>query len=367
MGFKKRQRKLFPIKRLFTKGASRKQIGLPPGSLIRSGEAAPTKITLITYDNNHCDEKTVSKIEDCFEVKKNVSGVSWINIDGLSDIDMLQKLGNHFEIHPLVLEDILNTDQRPKLDDHDNYLFVILKMLYIEGPEKGVTTEQVSMVLGKHFVISFQEKEGDVFDPIRRRLREGKGVIRSRAADYLAYALIDSIVDYYFVILEHFDQEISKLEEEVIMGAARGTAQNIHHLKREMVFLKKNVWPLRELISNLQRFPTPLISRGTQPFLKDVYDHAIHVVESIESFRDMLSGIHDIHLSEMSNRMNEVMKVLTIFASIFIPLTFIAGVYGMNFEYMPELHWHWGYFVVLGVMASVSLGMLIYFKKRNWL
>lgn len=367
MAPRKPKRKPFQIKRLLTKSSSSKKVGMPPGSLVSSGEITPTKITLITYDNAHFEEKTVSSIEDCFAVKKSTSGVSWINIDGLSDLEMLKKLGEHFEIHPLVLEDILNTDQRPKLDDYDNYLFVIVKMLYVETPEKGITTEQVGLILGKHFVISFQEKEGDVFQAIRRRLREGKGTIRTRGADYLAYALLDSIVDNYFIILEHLDTAISKLEEELMTKTAPDFGRRIHYLKRELIFLKKQVWPLRELISNLQRFPTGLVSRSIQPFLRDVYDHTVQVADALESFRDMTSGIHDIHLSEISNRMNEVMKVLTIFAAVFIPITFIAGVYGMNFQYMPELQWKWSYFVVLGVMAVMALGMLAYFKKKDWL
>lgn len=351
----------------FMKTRSQKT-GLPPGSLVHIGEkkAGETKITVLDYSDTGFQEMETFAIEECF-IFKDKPTVTWINIEGLHRIETIEKLGECYGFHPLVLEDILNTDQRPKLEDYESYLYIVLKMLLNEtSPE--VVTEQISLILGPNFVISLQEGlEGDVFNPIRERIRAGKGRIRNMGADYLAYSLIDAVVDNYFVILEKMGERIEELEDELLTGPTTDTLHEIHELKREMIFLRKAVWPLREVISALQRDETFLVGDPTRVYLRDVYDHTIQVIDAIETSRDMLAGMLDIYLSSISNRMNEVMKFLTVIGTIFIPLTFIAGVYGMNFEFMPELKWRWGYFSVWAVMAAIGMFMLLYFKRKRWL
>jgi magnesium transporter len=293
--------------------------------------------------------------------------VSWINVDGLHDIEIIQQVGDCQGLHPLVLEDILNTDQRPKLEDYGDYLYIVLKMLY-KQEGGGISTEQVSLVLGSNFVISFQEGiKGDVFNPVRERLRSGKGRIRGMGADFLAFSLMDAIVDNYFVVLEEVEERIEALEEEVVASPSAKTVQKLHRLKRDMIFLRKAVWPLREVLAALTRRESKLITEAVVVYLRDVYDHTIQVIDSIETSRDLLAGMLDIYLSSISNRTNEVMKVLTIIATIFMPLTFIVGLYGMNFKYMPELEWRWGYPAVLLLMVLTTIAMLIYFRRKKWL
>ena len=312
------------------------------------------------------EEKEAKEVEECFPFKDKPT-VTWINIDGIQRIDVIEKIGKHFNLHPLALEDIVNTGQRPKMEDFVDYIFVVLKMLYYDEKERETKAEQLSLVLGPNWVISFQENEGDVFDPIRERIRADKGRIRKMGADYLVYALIDAVVDNYFLILEKIGEKIEEIEDELVANPAPETLQAIHNLKRQMIFLRKSVWPLREVISRLERWESQLINKSTDIYLRDVYDHTIQVIDAIETFRDMLSGMLDIYLSSVSNRMNEVMKVLTIIATIFIPLTLVAGLYGMNFRYMPELEWPWGYPLVLFFMFAIGVLMLIYFRKKKWL
>ena len=347
--------------------ASRK-VGLPPGTLVHIGEKRTEKvrITVIDYDEAQSQEKEVKTIEECFPFKEKPT-VTWININGIHDVEIIEKIGKHFEIHPLVLEDIVNAGQRPKMEDFENYIFVILKMLLYDEEKKEIKPEQVSLILGPNFVITFQEREGDVFNPIRDRIRKAKGRIRKMKADYLAYALIDTIVDNYFVVLEKLGEWIDALEEELVTNPTPETLQTIHTLKRELIFLRKSVWPLREAVNNLERGESPLIHESTGIYLRDVYDHTIQVIDTIETFRDMVSGMLDVYLSSVSNRMNEVMKVLTIIATIFIPLTFIAGIYGMNFKYIPELEWHWGYAGALILMGLIAFVMILYFRNKKWL
>jgi magnesium transporter len=342
--------------------------GLPPGELIHIGEkkTEKVKITVIDYSPDKFQEKEVKKAEDCFPFKRKPT-VTWINIDGLHQIDVIEKLGECFEIHPLVQEDILNTDQRPKIEDFEKYIFIVLKMLYTDEKTHEIHSEQVSLILGSNFVISFQESIGDVFDTIRERIRNSKGRIRKMGADYLAYGLIDAIVDNYFSILEKIGEKIEGIENEIVADPTPEKLQIIHNLKREMIYLRKSVWPLREVISGLQRGESRLVKKPTQIYLRDLYDHTIQVMDTIETFRDMTSGMLDIYMSSVSNKMNEVMKVLTIFAAIFIPLTFIAGVYGMNFQFMPELDWKWGYFAALFGMLAVGVSLLFYFRRKKWL
>ncbi|MBN1160764.1 MAG: magnesium/cobalt transporter CorA [Dehalococcoidales bacterium] len=342
--------------------------GLPPGTLVYVGEkkVEKVKISIIDYDENQITEKAAATIEECFPFKDKPN-VTWINIDGLHEVDIIEKLGSHFGLHPLLLEDILNTEQRPKLEESENYIFFVLKMIFSVDKDEEMQAEQVSIILGPNFVISFQERQGDVFDAVRDRIRKSKGRIRRVGADYLAYALLDAIVDSYFSVLENVGEKIEDTEQQLTVNPSTQTLQLIRKLKNEMIFLRKSVWPLRELISGFQRLETSLVQQLTGVYIRDVYDHTIQVIDTIESYRDMISGMLDIYLSSISNRMNEVMKVLTIFASIFIPLTFFAGIYGMNFENMPELSWQWGYFGLLGFMAIIIIVLVIYFKRKKWL
>ncbi len=345
-----------------------KKSGLPPGTLVHVGERREdeVRITLLDYDRNNLEEKKVTDIGDCLSLKDKPT-VSWINIDGIHHIDVIEELGEKFSLHPLLLEDILNTDQRPKIEDFDDYLFIVLKMLFYDKKEHEFRSEQVSLILGPNYVVSLQESIGDVFDPVRERIRAGKGRIRSKGPDYLAYSLIDSIVDGYFLILEEVGEEIEDLEDELIHEPDQKTLEQIHRLKRELVLLRRSVWPLREAVNKLEREPSALIDESTKIYLRDIYDHVIQVIDSIENYREMISGMLDIYLSSVSNRMNEVMKVLTIIATIFIPLTFIAGVYGMNFEYMPELRWQYGYHLVWMIMVLTAFSMFLYFRRKRWL
>lgn len=345
-----------------------RKTGLPPGSLIHIGERKTerTRIAIIDYDERNFEGKKAKTVEECFPFKDKAT-VTWINVDGVHDSDIIGKMGEHFGVHPLILEDIMNTAQRPKMEDMGDYIFIVVRMISFEAKKKGVLSEQVSLIVGSNFVISFQEGEGDVFDPIRERIRSDKGRLRKMGPDYLAYALIDAIVDNYFLVLEKLGEQVEFLEEELVTDPGRKTIEVLHTLKREMIYLRKSVWPLREVISGVARSGSPLIKESTGIFLRDVYDHTIQVIDTIETYRDMLSGMLDIYLSSVSNRMNEIMKVLTIIATIFIPLTFIAGIYGMNFQYMPELRWRWGYFATLAWMAVVGVFMLIYFRRKKWL
>ena len=315
-----------------------KKSGLPPGTLIHIGERRDEKpkITIIDYDDASFREKTTEEISECFPFK-NTPSVTWINVEGLHQVDILEQLGGCYGLHPLVLEDILNTDQRPKMEDYDSYLYIVLKMLHFEEPTGTIIPEQISLVLGENFVISFQEGiDGDVFQPLRERLRNNKGRIRKLGADYLMYSLIDAIVDNYFTILERTGDAIEDIEETVLGNPSTETLNSIHVLKREMIFLRKAVWPLREVVSGIERGDSDLVKGPTKVFLRDVYDHTIQVMDTIETFRDMASGMLDIYLSSVNNRMSAVMKVLTIIATIFMPLTFIAGIYGMNFNTCPS-------------------------------
>lgn len=340
--------------------------GLSPGTLAIDGKhtEGPVRITVIDYDAAHFTERLVASVEDCYPFR-DTETVTWINIDGLGNTAVIEKIGRHFQVHPLILEDILNTGQRPKMEDLEDYLYVNLKMLQLAGPDKKIKGEHVSMIIGPNYLISFQEDAGDVFDPVRERIRKD-GRIRRFGPDYLAYALIDDIVDNYFLVMEHLEEQAEDLEEELVQNATPALLQKINHLKKDMIFLRKSVWPLREVITGMERSESPIIRDTTVIYLRDVYDHVIQVIDTLETIRDMVSGMIDIYLSSLSFRMNEIMKVLTLIATIFIPLTFVAGVYGMNFHYMPELAWEYGYITVWGVMISMVVAMLLYFRKKHW-
>ena len=347
---------------------SRKKIGLSPGTLIHIGDkkVGEIKMSLMNYDQGQLIEKELTSIEDAFPYK-DTPPVTWINVDGLHDVDIIDRIGRHFDIHPLTLEDIVNTGHRPKAEDFEDYDYIVLKMLTYDEDQSHIKAEQVSLILGPHYLISFQETEGDVFNFVRERIRKAKGRIRKSGCDYLAYALIDAIVDHYFLVLEKLGEKIELLEVDLLDDTQTENLQSIHHLKREIIFFRKQVWPIREILSTLMKEEAALIQETTQIFIRDLYDHTIQVMDTIESFRDVLSGLQDLYLSTVSNRMNEVMKVLTIMATIFIPLTFIAGIYGMNFEFMPELKWPWAYPALWTLLITIFVFMIFWFKKKKWL
>lgn len=341
--------------------------GLPPGTLVHTGRKRKSrvKVTVIDYDATKHDEKVLGRDQDCDPFTETPT-VTWINVDGVHDKQIIEKFGSHFGLHPLVMEDIMSTGQRPKVEDMGNYLYVVVKMLYKEAGKDEITAEQVSLIIGKTFVVSFQEREGDVFDAVRDRIRQSKGRIRQMGPDYLAYSLIDAVVDNYFNVLEDLGEKAELLEDEVIGDADKHMIEEIHDLKNELIYIRKCISPLREAANALSR-GSDLISGEAALYFRDVQDHTIRVIESLESLRDLTSGLRDTYLTSISNRMNEVMKVLTIIATIFIPLTFVAGVYGMNFEYMPELKWPWAYPAVWMVMVAVGIGMTSYFRRKKWL
>jgi len=345
-----------------------KKMGLPPGTLVHIGKKRmeEVKISIIDYDEEHLQEKETKSIEECFPYK-NKPTVTWINVDGLHEIKVVEEIGKCFNLHPLILEDIVDTDQRPKIKDFRDYIFIVLKMLYYDKKDNEIQVEQVSLILGKNYVISFQEREGDVFNAIRERIRNNIGRIRKLGADYLVYALIDAIIDNYFIIIEKLGEKIENLEDKVSSRPKPANLRVIHRLKRDLIFLRKSVWPLREVISILERGESSLILESTNVYLRDIYGHTIQVMDTVETLRDMTSGMLEIYLSSVSNRMNEIMKMLTIVATIFIPLTFITGIYGMNFRYMPEIKWFWGYPIVLLGMLIIGIVMLIYFKRKKWM
>jgi len=345
-----------------------RKAGMPPGSLIHVGErkAERTRITLIRYNDTEYEEREVTNAAECLP-PEGFRGVTWVNVDGLHDAEVLHRIGELFGLHPLMLEDVLNTRQRAKLDDYGAYLFMVVKVLDYNVESEEMITEQISFVLGEGLVLSFQEVEGDIFDPIRERLRANSPRLRGNGADYLVYTLLDAVVDHYFVVLEALGEEIETLEDAVLSDPGPEDLQQLHALRQAMLFFRRSVWPLREVINHLERGETQFVGEETRPYLRDVYDHTIQVIETIETAREMLTGMHDIYLSALSNRMNAVMKVLTVIGTIFIPLTFLVGVYGMNFDFMPELHWRWSYPVLWIFMIGISLGMLAIFRRKQWL
>lgn len=342
--------------------------GLPPGTLVHIGErkTEQVRITVVEYDDANFRTRQTGSVEEC-SLYKDKPGTTWINVNGIHQVKTIEEIGNCFDLHPLLLEDVLDTGQRPKMEDYGEYAFIVLKMLHYNETDKELGSDQVSLILGRNYVISFQEGEGDAFNGIRERVEAAKGRIRKMGADYLVYSLVDSVVDNYFFILEKLGEEIESLEDELLVHPRTTVLQAIQHLKREMVVLRRAVWPLREVLNVMQRGDSALVTSSTRIYLRDVYDHTVQVIETAETYRDIIAGMLDIYMSSVSNRLNEVMKFLTIISTIFIPLTFLAGVYGMNFKYMPELEWPWGYPAVVLLMLACSLTMLLYFKKKGWL
>jgi magnesium transporter len=347
---------------------SARKVGLPPGTLLHIGNVRSnaTTITVLDYDEHSCREIAVRTVEELLSFKSS-STITWIQVSGIHQIDVMEKIGQVFGLHPLTMEDILNTTHRPKLEDHGEYVHIILKMLYYQADDANPEIEQISLIIGSNYVISFLESEKDHFHQLREWIQQGKGRIRKLASDYLAYAIMDIIVDRYFIILEKLGETVEFLEDKLLLDATPDILPEIHALKTEMLFLRKLVWPIREMIGALERGQTALFQESTLIYLRDIYDHTIQVIDTLETYRDIMSGMLDIYLSSINNRLSEVMKVLTIISTIFIPLTFIAGVYGMNFKNMPELEWEWGYPLVLALMLTIGAFMLRYFKRKKWL
>lgn len=344
-----------------------KKAGLPPGTLVHVGERReehPT-ITVTAYNEAESVERVITDLAE-LDSFLNTYAVTWINVDGLHDVSVIEQLGKRFHLHPLVTEDVLNTTQRPKMEDLEDYLFIVMRALQFDETDSDVDSEQVSLILGANYLISFQEGHTKLFDGIRERIRVGKGRLRKSGADFLAYSLLDSIVDNYFVILEKLGDQIELLEEDLVTQPQPDTLQTIHRLKIHMIFMRKSVWPLREVVSRLLGGESSLIQSSTIPFLRDVYDHTIHAIDTMETARDIISGMLDIYLSSVSYRINAIMKVLTVIATFFMPLTFLAGWYGMNFKTMPEYDWQYGYVMVICMAIAIVIGMLIYFKRKQW-
>lgn len=340
--------------------------GLPPGALVLIGNQReePVTIELIDYSEEQAEEKEVANVEDLKE-SLQTSTVSWVNINGIHNTDAIEAIGKVYGIHNLVLEDILNTDHRPKVEPFEDYVFFTMKMMWYDQ-EDVLEREQISIVFGKPYVLCFQEVKGDIFDPIRQRIREDSGLIRKRGTDYLVYRIIDTVVDNYFIIIERIEERVEDLEIAITADTDEDFTRDIQHLKREIISLKRALLPLREAVSGLEKGVSDLIDPENEKYFRDVYDHLIQIADNLETNREVLSGLMDMQMANMSNRMNQVMKVLTVIATIFIPLTFIAGIYGMNFDNMPELHFKYGYFVVWAIMLAVFVAMLIFFRRKKW-
>jgi magnesium transporter len=346
----------------------KKPAGSSPGSVVYVGseKTAPVSITRTRYSAQGADAPVIISPDQC-RPEPGQAGVVWYTVDGVHNVELLKTLGENFGLHPLVVEDIGNTRQRPKLEAFDGYYFLAAKMITYDGNAARVKTEHISLVYGEGFVLLFLQDPGDLFAPIRQRIESGKGRIRSNGADYLVYAIIDAVVDYYFHVLEELGERLEKLEDEVVVRPTISTLRAIHHMKRELIALRRSIWPMREVVNAMVRDESSFVSGGVKIFLRDLYDHTVHVIDSVETMRDIITGTLDIYLSSVSNRLNEVMKVLTVMSSIFIPLTFIVGIYGMNFHYMPELEWKWGYPAVWVAMLLISAALLRLFKRKRWM
>lgn len=346
---------------------NRGKVGLPPGSLIFTGEqkTEDTHLKLIQYNETIYNAQRFSNALP--EVVIDPSYISWLDVRGLHNVAMIEEVGRFFQIHPLALEDVLDTSQRPKFDEYGNGIFLIVRSLDFDEKELEVETEQVGIFIGEHFAVSFQERAEDIFAPIELRLATGKGKIRKRGSDYLAYALIDNMVDNYLVTLEKIEKQVDMLEEVIMENPESRTKGRIHELRLATLTMRKAVYPLREAINRFTDSDHAVKSEETDIFLRDLYDHTIQVMDMIETYRDMINGLYDLYLSEISFKMNNVMQVLTIISTIFIPLSFLAGVYGMNFQHMPELEWKYSYYMLWAIMISVAGGLLVFFRRKKWL
>ncbi len=358
---------------LFVRRASKK-LGLKPGSVVFVGKkrVETTAIDVMDFTATELTEYRAANVEDCFALKDSPT-MSWINITGIHDVEVVEKIGKHFDLHPLILEDIVNTGHRPKIEDTGDAMFIVFRMLYMDDKTNELMSEQVSVLFGKHWVITFQEAPQDVFNLVRERIRKTVPRLRAIHADYLGYALIDAAVDNYFVVLENISERIETLEDELEDNGGSESLETIRALKHELIFLRKAIWPLREVIAGLERSESRLINKMTRPYIRDLYEHVVQVIDTVETFRDMVSGLLDLYHTNVANRMNEIMKVLTIFAALFIPLGFLAGVFGMNFDTnvsdynMPELSFRFGYIMFWALAVALAGGLLFYFKKKKWL
>jgi magnesium transporter len=346
---------------------SRKTGGLPPGTVVYTGDkkTSEVKIQVIDYNEATIEEREVESPEECEKFLKS-NTVSWINVTGIHDTAIIENVGKVFKLHPLVLEDIANTNQRPKIDDYEDYLFIVCKMIFYDKNDE-LKVVQISMVISDNFLITFEETEGDVFDILRSRLRNGKGKVRKLKSDYLAYYLLDSIVDNYFISLEKIGEEIEAIEEDVIKHPRQAIIGEIQKLRRDLIYIRKSVWPMRDVAIGLERDESKIINKGTKVYLRDLYDHTIQIIDVIETYRDVLSGLIDMHLSSMSNKMNEIMKLLTIISTIFIPMTFLASIYGMNWPHIPEFGLTYGYYYIWIAFVLISGSMLYYFRRKKWI
>lgn len=351
---------------------SEKNLGTSPGTVTYVGEEIKhaTQIRRIEYNADDYQMDESGRLSNCRLPPAKAPFVTWLDVDGIHQSQVIEAIGHQYQLHPLLLEDVVNTQQKPKLEPYnDTNLFLTLKMLYYNEPLAEIESEHVSFVLGRNYVVSFQEERtADIFDPVLARIKASAGKTRRNGADYLLYALLDLIIDNYFSVLERVGENLDELEDRIIRNeAGQPTLARLYALKRELTFMRRQVWPVREMIGALMREEYSMVKRTTQPYLRDLYDHIAQVIETLDSYREMIPGLMDVYLSTVSNRMNSVMKTLTIFSAIFMPLTFIVGVYGMNFDNIPELHWHYGYFIVLGVMILTTIGLIVYFRRRGWM
>jgi magnesium transporter len=341
--------------------------GMPPGSLVHIGELPAGNVTVraLRYTETELEEFPVLDMDTLLQIKEK-DGVLWVQVEGVHQPENIAAVGEAFSLHALTLEDILNTGQRPKMEEFEDYLFLVGKILSFEDDADMVREKHFCLVLMQHLVISFHEEGANIFGAVENRIRKAAGKIRKKNADYLAYALFDSMVDNYFLVLEIIGTQIEKVEDEILETPSRDALERLHLLKRELTILRKSVWPVREVTNSLVRSDDYFVQEDSLKYFMDIYDHTLQIIETIEAFRDVTSSLFDMYLSSVSHRMNQVMKVLTVIATIFIPLTFIVGIYGMNFHYMPELSWRWGYFLILATMAIIGLGMALYFKMKDW-
>jgi len=341
--------------------------GLPPGTLVHVGTpgTGEIEVSVVEYNNSEIRERKGTDVQELLQDRLSAFSC-WIDVSGVHRESVIEDLGSHFKVHPLVLEDVLHTNQRPKVEDYESHLFIVLKMLRYDDRSGKVGTEQISLILGSDFLLSFRERKDELFDSIRARMRVAAGRLRTSGIDYLAYCLIDLVVDHYFDVLEKLSERIELLEEGLVTAPSPDMLRGIHKLKRELLTVRKSIWPIREVLNRLTGGESPLIRHPTEIYFRDVFDHAIHAVDALETFREMVSGMLDIYLSSISNKTNEIMKVLTIIATIFIPLTFLAGWYGMNFKYMPELNSPWGYPAVLLAAVAAVVIMLVFFRRKKW-
>lgn len=355
------------VRHNISKETVKEKLSHAPGHVIYTGNKVEKEVNIdvFNYNETYLDEEQISNLDE-YHKHTDEKTVTWINVDGLSDISTLKQIALRYKLHPLVMEDVANTSQRPKLDEYSDHLFIIFKMLYYDSKNQ-LNVEHISLILGKSYLVCLQECDGDVFDGVRDRIRLAKGRIRTNEADYLTYAIMDAVIDHYFLIIEQLSNKIEELEDRIYTDSSKNYSQEIQTLKKEVIQVRRSIFPLREVVNKLEKVDSHLIANKTQLFVRDLYDHTIQVIETVEVYRDTITGLMDMNSTNIANRMNEVMKVLTIIATIFIPMTFLAGIYGMNFDYIPELKVEHGYYYFWGAMALIFIASIVYFKRKKWL